>query len=569
MERDPDLARAPARARGLRTRTEFLRALLGGIVAVTVFQFPALAHLAQRIPAGSPDALAESWSITWVGHALRTQPSRIFDANAFWPSPDALARSDVLLGYGPLALFGHGTTTVVFAYGAAFLLAYVLAFAGAFALASELRLGTAGAVVAALAFAYAPWRLSQQSHLQVLSSAGVPFTLFFLARGYRTQRPLLIAAACLAACWQVSIGFSVGLPLLYLLLALGCLSVARMIRRGDALPWLRRSRMAPVTVVCAATLAAVALLVAAPYEAVLASQPRPPVSAVAQYSAPLRGILVAPRESAIWGYRMVGLRDSLGAPEEESLFPGLAVAALALVGIALGPWRRAWRVGLGVATLWLYLASLGYGVAGGWLAYRLIQHLPGWSGLRVPGRLMTLTTLGLALLAGAGAAALARWFTQRPGLTRDRSLLRGWLVVGASVLAVGAEGFGPAPAVVVPSQPEPETSVADPVLHLPGRFYIDPLYMFWSATAGFPRIVNGQAAALPASLFRIYRATYQFPDRRSVAYLRTLGVRTVILHPKLSLLTPWWHAERRQTAGLGITRRRAAADFVYSLGPPR
>jgi hypothetical protein len=39
----------------------------------------------------------------------------------------------------------------------------------------------------------------------------------------------------------------------------------------------------------------------------------------------------------------------------------------------------------------------------------LLEHVPGYDGLRVPARLATVVTLMLAILAGFGAAALGRW----------------------------------------------------------------------------------------------------------------------------------------------------------------
>src|SRR5438046_1471095 len=76
------------------------------------------------------------------------------------------------------------------------------------------------------AFAYAPWRLEQDGHLHVLSSGGIPLALFLLVRGYRRGRSRLVVAGWLVAAWQLSLGFSLGLPLAYLLLILGVIALA-------------------------------------------------------------------------------------------------------------------------------------------------------------------------------------------------------------------------------------------------------------------------------------------------------------------------------------------------------
>ena len=67
-------------------------------------------------------------------------------------------------------------------YNAAFLVAYVGAALGAFLLAREITGSGAAAVIAAAAFAFAPYRVAQLSHLQVLSVGWMPVALVALAR---------------------------------------------------------------------------------------------------------------------------------------------------------------------------------------------------------------------------------------------------------------------------------------------------------------------------------------------------------------------------------------------------
>ncbi len=58
---------------------------------------------------------------------------------------------------------------------------------------SELGAGWLGAAVAGAAFAYAPWKLTQNGHLHVLSSGGIPLALFLLVRGYRRRSRWTVA----------------------------------------------------------------------------------------------------------------------------------------------------------------------------------------------------------------------------------------------------------------------------------------------------------------------------------------------------------------------------------------
>src|SRR5437899_4848998 len=99
---------------------------------------PLVLHLGRDVPKDLGDPLAQAWEVAWDGHALATQPLRLFQANQFWPLHDTLAFSDALVGYAPAGLIGSGPVAAVARYGVLYLLAYALAFAGAHLLAREL-----------------------------------------------------------------------------------------------------------------------------------------------------------------------------------------------------------------------------------------------------------------------------------------------------------------------------------------------------------------------------------------------------------------------------------------------
>ena len=124
--------------------------------------WPLPLHLGEVIAQDLGDPLVQAWQIAWDGHALKTQPLSLFQANTFWPMRDSLAVSDALVGYAPAGLVGEGVHAAVARYDLLFLVAYALCFAGAYLLARELGAGRAGAFVAGAAFAYAPWRLEQE-----------------------------------------------------------------------------------------------------------------------------------------------------------------------------------------------------------------------------------------------------------------------------------------------------------------------------------------------------------------------------------------------------------------------
>ena len=193
---------------------------------------------------------------------LLHQPFEWWQANAFWPNPDSLAFADAFIGYTPVALLGTGFRAAIWHYNVVFLFAYALSFAGAYLLARELGLGRPAAAVAGVAFAYSPWRWEQSAHLHVLSSGGIPLCLMLLLRGYRRKRPAAVVAGWLVAAWQVLIGVSLALQLLYLLAILTAVGAVFWWRAGRPAP---TRRIVLATTVGLTALAIVCVVVAGPY----------------------------------------------------------------------------------------------------------------------------------------------------------------------------------------------------------------------------------------------------------------------------------------------------------------
>jgi hypothetical protein len=531
---------------------ELLLLAVLGIAAALAMHWPLPLHLGRDIAQDLGDPLVQAWQVAWDGHALAHQPASLFQANTFWPMPDSLAVSDALVGYAPAGLIGTGVHAAVARYDVLFLFAYALCFAGAWLLARELGANRVGAAVAGLAFAYAPWRLEQEGHLHVISSGGIALALFLLLRGYRRAGPPTILAGWLVAAWQFSLGFTLGLMLLYLLAA-GTAAAAVIWWRGRPRP------PRGVLVATAAGMlcfALVAGLLARPYVRTLADHPEAhrTIADVANFSGPPREFLAAARSSRVWGAATAPLRDGLGAIAEMTLFPGLAILGLALVGWRAGPLPRRRRRGLALGALAFAILSLGVQVDGvSWLyPYRwLYELLPGWQGIRVPGRLNTLTSLCLALLAAGGVQALAAGVNARWGPRAAAG------AVTLACLAILAEGWGFADHPTVPIAPRGFSAAPPPTLHLPATDAADNRrYVLWS-TDGFSEILNGRGSYIPRQFERTLAVTRTFPDARSVGYLRRLGVRSVTVH--LARTAPGSvlrRAATRSLRGLDLERTR-------------
>jgi hypothetical protein len=419
--------------------------------------------------------------------------------------------------------------------------------------------------------------------MQVISSGGIPLCLAFFVRGLRLRKPWWLFGAWLVAGWQLSLGFALGLPLAYLLA--GWVLVAALVWVARGRPPLNR-RLMVGGAAGLVVFVAVAGLIARPYFRVADDNPeakRPP-STVEAFSGPAKVFLTAPDENFVWADATSRFRDDLENVPEKTLFPGALILVLAVAGLWSSSFDRRLRIGLAVAVLAISVLALGFREADGLLwPYRVLYDvLPGWDAIRTPGRLVTFSSLALALLAAAGAEvlfrAVRRWFAGRsfdvgprwPG--RVIGALAVLLVAGVVVEGRGLP-FDPLddqdqPAVPYP--PGPTAEVAAPQLHLPAERAEDSRrYLLWS-TDGFPKIVNGRASTEPNLVEDTIDAMDGFPDPPSVALLRELGVRSVILHTDRTAGTPQAHAASAPIAGLPLRRERLRGGLLaYLIRSPR
>jgi hypothetical protein len=543
------------------SRRELALAVLVAVALALLMHWPLPLHIGRDVPRDLGDPLPQAWQVAWDGHALLHQPLDWFQANIFWPLPNSLAFSDALVGYAPFGAIGSGVHAAIVRYDLLFVFAYALAFFGAYLLARELGAGRAGSFVAGAAFAYAPWRLEQDGHLHVLSSGGIPLALVLLVRGYRRGSGRTVAAGWLVAAWQVSLGFTLGLQLAYLLAVVFAGFAFWAWRTG----WRPPRHVLVGTVAGVLVLGATAFVLSRPYLQVSHDHPEAARSShtVALYSGGFRQYLSAPGANTFWGPVTHGIRKGLAFNPEQTLFPGLLVVLLALACVGLRAYPRGLRIGLVVGLLLFGWLAMGFHDDGWPWPYKLLyEHAPGWESSRTPGRINTLTSLGLALLAAGGATALlAR--VRRP---RVRTVAAVALVAVILVEGAGFEGLDGPAHPTVPKAPLAFGSLPDPQLHLPMSRVGNRRYVLWS-TDGFPRIVNGRASFGPRQTSAIAYAVRDFPDDASVAFLRRLGVRTVVLYPRFAPGTSWSGAEGRPTAGLGLSRERRGAAIVYRLAP--
>jgi len=186
--------------------------------------------------------------------------------------------------------------------------------------------------VAGLLYAFAPYRIGQFSHLQVMSSQWMPFALYGFRRYFESRRAWPLAGAALALVAQ---NWSCGYFLLYFAPFVAGYVLYEMADRGlwrDVRVW--ASLGAAAAVVVGAT---VPLLL--PYLELRAHGFGPrPLGEVARYSADVYSYLTAHEGQSFWG----PIARAFVKPEGE-LFPSVIPVLLALLGVAAHA-RVTWAV---------------------------------------------------------------------------------------------------------------------------------------------------------------------------------------------------------------------------------
>lgn len=385
-------------------------------VLACAYTWPLVLHVRSVVAHDRGDPLLVTWILWWSTHTLPLTDAW-WNAPAFYPATGVFAFSEHLLGLapitGPVIAVTHEP---LLAYNAAFFLSYVLSGLGAYVLGFVLTERHDAAFVCAIAFAFAPYRLSHQHHLQLLSSYWMPVAIAALHLYARDAR--LRWAALFAASWllqALACGYYFFYLTLFAALWLAWFAPRRLTRRTTA-------------VLLAAWLAAG--LVLAPvllgYRAIheFYGFKRSPVE-ILNYSADVAGLWSAAPDSLLWRW----LHGS-GVSSESEQFPGIAVLVLALGAAALAMKRRVARGDVAfyaTAGVLMWVLSLGpeprvhgtpIGVPG---PYAALAWLPGFNGMRVPARLWMVTVLCLSVLAAFAVAGL------------DKRRARRWIAATAVV----------------------------------------------------------------------------------------------------------------------------------------
>jgi hypothetical protein len=473
--------------------------------------YPLSLHLGTVARADVADGQFSIWNVAWVARALLTDPTHLFDANIFYPRTGTLVYSEANLAAGALAVPVYWATANAYAaHNSVVVLSFLLSAIGTYCLVRYLTGDRAAAVVGAVCFAYCPHVYSHLPHIQLLMTAGLPFSLLALHRladspsaGRGATLGLTMAAEAYACAY-----YSIFAMLIIGLAAVIIASIRRL--------WTNRPYWTAIGVGAAVAVALTAPLV---YRYVSLSQATGfgrSLDESRRFSADWRAYFASNAYAHLWMLKLIGQWN-------EVLFPGFVTLVFGLVGLVVG-WTKKREIvlvygAIGALALW---ASFGPDAG----LYRVLYAMvPGFTFLRAPSRFGLLVVLALSVLAGVAVAALlAR--TRRPAAVAA-------LIIGLTI----AESFHPLTFPPVPPvEPAYEMLARLPagaVLELPvysNRFaFLRARYMLASTTHWKP-LVDAYSDYIPRDFAAIEGVLGQFPTRDSFALIPSVGARYAVFH---------------------------------------
>ena len=536
--------------------------LLIYIALAVVVTWPQAASLGSHITSHF-DPLFSIWRLAWVAHALRTDASRLFDGNIFYPARNTLTYSDAMMLEGAVAtpLFWLGMSPIVI-YNLLLLGSIAVSGLAMFVLARHLLKEWSPALVAGAIFTLAPYRIEHVMHLELQWAMWVPLTLWAIHRTVEAQswRYGLLAGLCLWLQILSSVYYGAFLAITAIVFVAAMLvAYPRLVVR--ALPALAAGCVLAVVLTLPYALQY--------FQTARVMGPRD-LAEMRTYSATLTSYLSSPGQSARWGWT-----EGLGS-NELRLFPGAVAIALAMVAIGFRPRRIVFvYVALLAITIELSMGLNGY------LYSWLVGAVDAMRGFRSPARLGIMAQCAVAMLAGFGAhivCAHARKIHRQYGALVAAAGLVGLVAFendtkgiplmdltvdppGTAKMYSGIRAFGPG---VVLELPLPTLD------RLPGH---EATYMYRSLMHWQP-MVNGYSGYYPKEYVENIVGLRGFPDDASIAHLSRIPVRYIVVHEALyepeeyrALLARI--AGREELRSLGVYPASKGETRLYLFTPNR
>jgi hypothetical protein len=489
--------------------------LVAGALLATALTYPLAFKIGHAGRVDNGDGQLSIWNVAWVARTIVVDPLHVFDANIFYPHRGTLAFSENNMGAGLLAIPAYWLTrNPVFAHNVVVLVAFTLSATGMYYLVRYLVRDRRAAAISAVCFAFCPYVFARLPHIQLLMTAGLPFSMLAFHRF--ADRPTARRGAVLGVVMAAQ-AICCGYYGIFVLLMVGfaALFLAATRRR-----WTNRRYWMSLAVGAAIAVALVGPLFL-------------PYAALQRNDGILRTMDESLRYSANWSSYFVSsayahswMQEAL-PPWNEVLFPGIIASAL-----GVGAWIARREADRETTALYGSIALLAlwasFGPRAGLYAV-LYKTVPLFTWMRAPGRFGLMVAFALAVLAGVAAARL---------LSRAR---HAGLVTAGFVLAAVAELVTPVRfdevSPISPAYQILATQPAAPVIEMPffeqrNYFPRHALYMMNSTVHWMP-LVNGYSDTIPDDFRDNAVKLAPFPYLVSFHVLERLGVRYAVFHMKM------------------------------------
>lgn len=561
-------------------------ALAAGLFALLAFlmTWPLPLHMTDSVIGWMGDNFYYVWLIGWFQRSLLVlcqSPLSVPFLN--YPEGWNLAYTEIAPAMVLIAMPFSVLGGPVLGYNVSLLLSFVLSGLGVYLWVRRLSGSSTAAVVAGAIFAFCPYRMSHLlGHLNLMGTQWFPFyfmSLGGLIGGDQPRRKYAIVSAALLGLIAFTSQYY-----LYMTLIATAIFVGAYWFFSDRKSLWRREDWKALGLFVAVSLPVLFLSVL-PFMRLSFEEKLPSRSleAVRRWSASPTDLLLPSPRQLVW--RSVLGKEVEGKTwVETTLYLGLV--ALALAGIAffrrkeMGSGNGQIVKVLGVTGAATFVLALGTDLH--WMGrpvtlpevlqglspfsdgavplpgYILFRYLPFYDGMRVWMRYGLFVSLFVSVLAGAGTAALLK------GRSRPGQGVVG-LIVLVAVLLDYFPGFQSLTRVSgrsvdgwLASQPGPGAIVQFPAWEL-----ARPEQAYYASIHGKPSIGGAFASYPPPQFRRIYGVLQSFPDPRSMALMRELGVRWIVVDSQQ--YGDFGEVERGIEA-LGL--RRAGdfdGEFVYEM----
>lgn len=554
--------------------------ILALFASLTVLMtYPLVFKLGSHLPDTLYEPLLNTWLLAWDVRQISTDPLNLFNANIFYPHEKVLAYSEHLIGSSLLAMpIILLTDNAIMAYNFVFLLSFCISAVAIYLLVRYLTGHTWSAIIAALIFAFCPFRFSHLSQLQVLTIQWLPLIFLYLHKymagaRYRHLILFMIFYILQALSCGYYILFTTFFMVIFLLIN---------IKRGS-FAWQNLVSLILLVLLIPTLLCPFIY----PYIEVRRDwEFHRSREEVILFSAHLNGYFRVPGTNKAY-------KTFLAAPTnniENNLFPGyicLFLAALSIAGaiyrIQDTEHRRQAPVFcfLLPVSFYIVMAILAFFLSLGplihisrsmafWGPYSLLyDFVPGFDALRAPARLGLFVIFALSILAGFGS----RFIFETTAFKK-----KGLIFFMLSSLILIEYWSAPIPTAPVKASDEippvyqwlakqgGDFAIIELPITLPSQ---EILYAYYSIYH-WKKLVNGFSGYYPPLYYFYLRdRAALFPGLDFIRDLQSLGIKYLIWH---SDLYPAGQRERikPQIAQLGSTLRLVRqfyTDYVYAIDP--